>query len=80
MDERMAEWNKCTDPQCRECVEFRVIYGVSVVGELIDVGRSVGRFETEWKDQVDQVDQVDAHTARRSVSIPAANYRYREHS
>ena len=43
MDERMAEWNKCTDPQCRECVEFRVIYGVSVVGELIDVGLSVGR-------------------------------------
>lgn len=23
-------WNKCTDPQCRECVESRVIYGVSL--------------------------------------------------
>lgn len=31
-----GSWNKCTDPQCQECVESRVIYGVSP-RELIDV-------------------------------------------
>lgn len=65
-------WNKCTDPQCRECEESRVIYGVSLLRALIDV-------EHRTEGRLGDGGRSDAHTAR-SVSIPAANYRYREHS